>query len=163
VAVQTAGAAHLLPRLAKLMGRPEIVSDPRFATPIARRQNWPALRDIVCGWLDTFDSVEQALGALSGARVPHAPMLSPEQVVAHPHMAARSAFPAVTHPGAGTVRVTATPFHIDGAPVVPGGPAPYLIGEHTREVLTQLLGYSERRVQALAQAGVVAAPAASQA
>jgi crotonobetainyl-CoA:carnitine CoA-transferase CaiB-like acyl-CoA transferase len=161
VAMQTAGAGHLLPRLAKLMGRPDIVSDPRFATPMARRQNWAALRDIVCGWLDTFGSVEQAVAALAGARVPHAPMLSPEEVVAHPHMAQRRAFPEVTHPGVGKVRVTATPFHIDGAPVAPGGPAPYSIGEHTREVLTGVLGYSEQRVSELAQAGVVDAPAPS--
>jgi crotonobetainyl-CoA:carnitine CoA-transferase CaiB-like acyl-CoA transferase len=161
VAMQTSGAAHLLPRLAKLMGRPDIVSDPRFATPMARRRNWPALREIVCAWLDTFESVEQVVAALSAARVPHAPMLSPEQVVAHPHMAARCAFPEVAHPGAGKVRVTATPFHIDGAPVAPAGPAPYLIGEHTREVLTQLLGYSQERVNALAQAGVVDAPDAA--
>jgi len=160
VAMQTSGAAHLLPRLAKLMGRPEIVSDPRFATPMARRQNWPALLEIVCRWLDTFTSVEDAVAALSGARVPHAPMLSPEAVVVHPHMAARCAFSEVAHPGVGKVRVTATPFHVDGAPVAPTGPAPYLIGEHTREVLTQVLGYSEPRVSELAQAGVVAVPAA---
>jgi formyl-CoA transferase len=74
-------------------------------------------------------------------------------------MAQRRAFPEVTHPGVGKVRVTATPFHIDGTPVTPAGPAPYLIGQHTREVLTQVLGYSDQRVSELAQAGVVDAPA----
>jgi CoA:oxalate CoA-transferase len=161
VAMQTAGAAHLLPRLAKLMGRPEIVSDPRFATPTARRANWPALREIVCDWLDTFESVEHAVAALADARVPHAPMLSPEQVVAHPHLAARSAFPGVDHRGAGRVRVTATPFHVDGAPIAPAGPAPYRIGEDTREVLIELLGYSEQRFRELVRAGVVGAPDAA--
>jgi crotonobetainyl-CoA:carnitine CoA-transferase CaiB-like acyl-CoA transferase len=159
VAMQTAGAPHLWPRLAQLMGRPELLADARFATPMARRTNWSALQEIIGGWLDTFESVEQAVAALAGARVPHAPMLSPEEVVAHPHMAARAAFPDVEHAGVGKVRVTATPFHVDGAPIAPGGPAPYRIGEQTREVLTQVLGYSEQRVDELARTGVVECPA----
>jgi crotonobetainyl-CoA:carnitine CoA-transferase CaiB-like acyl-CoA transferase len=159
VAMQTAGAAHLLPRLAKLMGRPEIVTDPRFSTPMARRANWAAFLEIVRNWLDTFESVEQAVTALAEARVPHAPMLSPEQVVAHPHMAARSAFPEVDHPAGARVRVTAAPFHLDGAPIPPAGPAPYRIGEDTRAVLRDVLGYPEERVNELVRSGAVAAPA----
>jgi crotonobetainyl-CoA:carnitine CoA-transferase CaiB-like acyl-CoA transferase len=158
VAMQTAGAAHLLPRLAKLMGRPELVTDARFSTPMARRANWSALLEIVRDWLDTFESVEQAVTALAEARVPHAPMLSPEQVVAHPHMAARSAFPEVAHPAVGRVRVTSAPFHVDGAPVTPAGPAPYRVGEDTRAVLSELLGYSQQRVHELVRAGAVAVP-----
>jgi crotonobetainyl-CoA:carnitine CoA-transferase CaiB-like acyl-CoA transferase len=159
VAMQTAGAPHLWPRLAGLMGRPELTSDPRFSTPLARRANWAALVAILREWLDTFESVDRAVAALSGARVPCAPMLSPEEVIEHPHLAARAAFQEVPHPGVGSVRVTATPFHVDGRPIAPGGPAPYLIGEHTREVLVEVLGYSEERVTQLAQAGVVSAPA----
>jgi crotonobetainyl-CoA:carnitine CoA-transferase CaiB-like acyl-CoA transferase len=159
VAMQTAGAAHLLPRLAKLMGRPEVVTDPRFSTPMARRANWAAFLEIVRNWLDTFESVEQAVTALAEARVPHAPMLSPEQVVAHPHMAARSAFPEVDHPAGARVRVTAAPFHLDGAPIPPAGPAPYRIGEDTRAVLRDVLGYPEERVNELVRSGAVAAPA----
>ena len=158
IAMQTAGAPHLWPRLVGLMGRPELTSDPRFSTPAARRANWAALVAIVRDWLGTFESVDQAVAALSDARVPCAPMLSPEEVMEHPHLGARSAFPEVAHPGVGSVRVTGTPFHVDGQPVVPGGPAPYLVGEHTRAVLTDVLGYSEERVGELARAGVVAAP-----
>jgi CoA:oxalate CoA-transferase len=158
IAMQTAGAPHLWPRLVGLMGRPDLVSDPRFSTPSARRANWADLLQLVRGWLGTFGSVDQAVATLSGARVPCAPMLSPEEVIDHPHLAARSAFPQVTHPGAGKVRVTATPFHVDGWPIAPGGPAPYLVGEHTREVLTGVLGYSEARAAELARARVVDTP-----
>jgi crotonobetainyl-CoA:carnitine CoA-transferase CaiB-like acyl-CoA transferase len=158
VAMQTAGAAHLWPRLTKLIGRPELAADERFHTPAARRANWPALLEIIRGWLGTFESVDQAVGALADARVPHAPVLSPEEVMVHPHMAARSAFPEVPHAAVGKVRVTATPFQVDGSAIAPAGPAPYLIGAHTREVLTQLLGYSEGQVDELVRSGVVDAP-----
>ena len=84
-------------------------------------------------------------------------MLSPEEVVRHPHLEARHAFPAVDHPTRGPVRVTATPFHVDGAPVVPAGPAPYRVGEHTREVLSEVLGYDDARMAQLLADGVARA------
>jgi crotonobetainyl-CoA:carnitine CoA-transferase CaiB-like acyl-CoA transferase len=56
------------------------------------------------------------------------------------------------------VRVTATPFQLDGRPVTPAGPAPYRVGEHTRAVLSGLLGYKDRYIDELAQAGAIEAP-----
>jgi crotonobetainyl-CoA:carnitine CoA-transferase CaiB-like acyl-CoA transferase len=158
LALQTAGAPHLWTRLTSLIGKPELRTDARFATPVARRENWNALLQIVQEWLDGFDDVEQALAALTGARIPSVPMLSPEEVVEHPHLAARGAFPAVEHPVCGRVRVTATPFHLDGAPVAPSAPAPHDVGEHTREVLLEVLGYPRERVETLLREKVVAAP-----
>jgi len=160
VAMQAVGAPHLLGRLLALIGRPELADDERFATPTARRQNWPAFAQILRNWLNGFGSVDEALAALSAARIPSAPVLSPEQVVAHPQMAARSAFPQVDHPARGAVHVTASPFHLDGRPTHPAGPAPHRVGEHTRAVLTGLLGYSAERVAALEREGVIETGAA---
>ena len=55
----------------------------------------------------------------------------------------------------GSVRVTATPFHLDGAPVHPAGPAPHRVGEHTGEVLRDVLGYSQARIDALLRDKVI--------
>jgi crotonobetainyl-CoA:carnitine CoA-transferase CaiB-like acyl-CoA transferase len=107
------------------------------------------LLQVIRDWLDGFGDIEQALAALTTARIPSVPMLTPEEVIAHPHLAARHAFPAVEHPARGPVRITATPFHLDGAPVGPASRAPHRVGEHTREVLAQLLGYPAERIQAL--------------
>jgi len=79
-------------------------------------------------------------------------------VIAEPHMAERQFFPDVPHPGRGAVRVTASPYHIDGQPVHPRGPAAYRVGEHTRAVLGDLLGYPPARIAELARAGVIDAP-----
>src|SRR5262245_11689292 len=51
VATQTVGSPHLWPRLLELLERPDLASDPRFATPLARRENWTTLRDIITAWL----------------------------------------------------------------------------------------------------------------
>jgi len=157
VALQSAGAPHLWSRLVALIGRPELESDPRFATVMARRTNWPALLEVLRQWLDGFDSVDAAVETLSRGRIPAVPMLSPEELVQHPQMAARGAFPEIEHPGRGHVRVMALPFHIDGGPVAPAGPAPYRVGQHTREVLSEL-GYSAERIAALQSLRVVEVP-----
>jgi len=158
LALQTAGGADIWPRLAHAMGRPELLEDARFATPRARREHWSAMREVITGWIDGFASVDEALDALMAARVPCAPVLTPREVIAHPHLEARGFFPAVPHPGRGAVRVTATPFHVDGAAPGPAGAAPYRVGEHTRAVLVDLAGYAAARIDELLAHGVAVAP-----
>lgn len=157
LAMQSAGAPHLWSRLVALIGRPELETDARFATVMARRTNWAALVQILRERLDRFDSVDQAVETLSAARIPSVPMLSPEEVVELPHLAARSAFPEIEHRGRGRIRVTALPFHVDSKPVAPGGPAPYRVGQHTREILAEF-GYDAERIQALQSLQVVEIP-----
>jgi len=161
VAMQTVGAPQLWARLVALMGRPELETDARFATPAGRREHWAELHPIICEFLDRFKTVEEAVAALTAARVPAATVLSPAEVVAHPHQAERQAFPLIDHPGRGAVRITAVPFHVDRRPVTPRGPAPYRVGEHTRAVLSEVLGYSRERIEELRRLGTIEIPVVS--
>jgi CoA:oxalate CoA-transferase len=155
VAMQTVGAPQLWARLCEAMKRPDLGEDPRFATPMLRRQNWPALRELIVAWLQDFGTRDRALAALRAARVPASPVLSPLEVAGHPHLEARRAFPEVSHPVRGSVRVTSTPFQVDGRPTGPAAGAPYRIGEHTRQVLGGMLGYTTSTIEELANAGVI--------
>ena len=158
VATQFVGAPQLWTRLLAAMGRPELDRDPRFDTSEKRRTNWPELRRIVEAWLATFPTAEAALEALAAARIPCAPVLRPAEVIAEPHLAARGFFPTVPHPARGAVRVTASPFHVDGEPLGPRAPAAYRVGEHTRAVLGGLLDYPAARIDELCRSGVIEAP-----
>lgn len=158
LALQTVGAAEIWPRLTTLMGRPELATDSRFATSQARRLHWPTLRDIIEEWLTRFGTAEEAVDVLTAARVPCAPVLSPTEIVAHPHLEARRFFPSVSHPSRGAVRIPGSPFQLDGRPVGPSGPAPYRVGENTRSVLEGVLGYPAARIEELLALGAVAAP-----
>jgi len=140
------------------MERPELANDERFATAEARRANWRLLRDVIGRWLDDFPSVDAALEVLTKARLPCAPVLHPSEVIAAPQLAERKFFPALPHPARGEVRVTASPYHLDGDPVQPARRAPYRVGEHTRDVLENLLGYDEKRIAALLASRAVEAP-----
>jgi CoA:oxalate CoA-transferase len=158
VAMQVGGAAGMWPRIARLIGRPELAEDARFSTGLARRDHWPALLALLGDWLGQFESVEKAVETLAAARVPGVPMLTPEEVIEHPHLAFRGAFPTVPHPVSGSARVTATPFQLDGKAVLPAGPVPYRIGQHTRAVLLDWLGYSEEQIESLVSQKVIELP-----
>ncbi len=159
LALQVVGGAQFWPRLTALMGRPELDSDPRFATRDARRQNRGEVEKIVSEWISRFTTAEEALAALRAGRVPCAPILTPEEVIAHPHLAQRNAFPTVEHPARGAVRIVNTPFRLSSGPVGPRGEAPYRPGEHGRAVLSELLGYTPEAIERLIRAGAVAVPA----
>jgi CoA:oxalate CoA-transferase len=161
LALQIVGVLDLWPRLLELLGRPELAEDPRFASPVSRREHWPELRAIIAAWLERFTSAEEALAVLGAARIPCERVLWPSEVAAAPHLEARGAFPSVAHPTRGAVRVTASPFHVDGEPVVPTGPAPYRPGEDTRAVLAEVLGYGPDRIAELARRGAATGPGLS--
>lgn len=158
LALQVVGGPQFWPRMATVLGRPELATDLRFATREARTENRAALEAIVNQWLCRFRSAEEALAALRAARVPCAPVLTPAEVIAHPHLAARQAFPEVGHPVRGKVRVTGTPFNLSSGPVGPAGEAPYRPGEDSVRVLANLLGYTPEKIERLIRAGVVGSP-----
>ena len=158
LAFQIGGSPQLWPRLLRLMERPELAHDPRFKTGDLRRRHSRELHDIIGVWISRFKTVEEALAALGEARLPCAPVLRPAELIAEPHAAVREFFPSVPHPGRGSVRITASPYHLDGEPVHPRGPAAYRIGEHTKSVLSGLLGYGDERIGALLEARAIEAP-----
>jgi crotonobetainyl-CoA:carnitine CoA-transferase CaiB-like acyl-CoA transferase len=158
IAVQFIGGGPTWNRLLAAIGEGSPVGAERFSSPQGRRDHWIELRRLICAWLEGFESVEAAVEALTAARVPCAPVLSMEEAIAHPHMAERQAFSMIPHPARGEVRVTSAPFHIDGAPVPPRGPAPYRAGEHTHAILADTLGYGAERIDALLRSGAAAVP-----
>jgi len=155
VALQAVGAPHLWLRIVAFLDQPHLKLDERFLSAATRRKNWPALLDLIRKRLDRFSSAGEASDALAAARIPAAPVLTPDQVIQHPQLIERGAFPGVDYHGGKKVRVTATPFQLDGEPTAPRNPAPFRVGEHTRHVLATLLGYTLARISRLNEDGVV--------
>ena len=158
IAWQSGGAPTLWPRLCNAMACPELITDERYESAESRRENWPAIEALVATWLDTFTNPQLALDALRRARIPCALVASAEEVVASEHLAYRQTFHSIEHPGGGEVKVTASPYWIDHQPILAAGPAPYRIGEHTKAVLSDLLGYDANKLEQLLESGAVAAP-----
>jgi CoA:oxalate CoA-transferase len=158
VALQAVGAPHLWLRIVELLEKPELKTDERFTTAVLRRKNWLILSDFIRKRLDRFSSVSEAITALATARIPAVPVLTPHQVIEHPQLIERGAFPWVDYRDGKQVRVTATPFHFDGSPMIPRGPAALNVGEHTQHVLEKILGYEPERIETLVSQKVVSLP-----
>src|SRR5690606_17560622 len=104
-------------------------------------------------WLGSYASVDEAVATISAARMPAAPVTLAEEMIEHPHLKQREFFQDIPHGGGGKARITAQPFHLDGGPVKPTGAAPWRIGEHTHEVLSEVLGYSKEKIEELVAKG----------
>ncbi|MEY2568766.1 MAG: hypothetical protein QOE35_3295 [Actinomycetota bacterium] len=147
-----AGSDTNFRRLCQAMERPELASDPRFATLAQRAAAGDELNGLVTAWTSvrTAAEVEEACVATD---VPVARVYSAADVFADPHMAARGDLVTVADPVLGDVRQQAPVPRFDGqAPEPPTG-APRL-GEHNDEVWTGL-GVSPDDLARLRADGVV--------
>jgi len=99
--------------------------------------------------------VDEIVEALAAEFVPVAPVLSIDQVLDDPHVKARGVITAMDHPTAGTVRSPGFPVKLSRTPGTVRMPAP-LLGQHTEEILTQVLGYAREQVTGLRREGVIA-------
>ena len=85
--------------------------------------------------------------------MPCAPVNDVEQAANDPHLSERELMVEVPDPIAGTIHVTGKMIKFSRTPIVVGS-AP-MVGEHTEEILRDILGYPEEQVQALHDGGVV--------
>jgi CoA:oxalate CoA-transferase len=139
---------------AQAIGKPELLTDPRFATGGARVENRFALVKIIEEWLQSFSTRDEPLAILENVRILSAPVLDIAQAINHPQMKARGAMQDVPHPGIGPVALPKSPFHFSETTVEIRSRAP-LLGEHNESVLARCLGYSTEKIASLTQGGVL--------
>ncbi|RME49795.1 MAG: CoA transferase [Caldilineae bacterium] len=139
-------------RLAKEMGREDLIDDPRSNTGAARAAHSDFLQPIIEGWLASLTR-EEAVNRLNEAGVPTGPVYTAEDVFRDPHVAARGMLMPIADPEVGTYRFARTPPHLSAAPQLPAEPAPNL-GQHTAEIVRSL-GYTADDLAALHAEGVI--------
>lgn len=142
-------------KLCEIAGRSELADDPRFATNRDRVVNRAELIPIINDFTRTRPAGEW-IAALQVAGIPCGPINDLDQVFADPHAVHRGARITLPHPSSatGTVDLIGNPIKMSDTPVSYRRPPPRL-GEHTREVLSQELGYSAEEIDRLAASGVV--------
>ena len=143
--------------LAKAVGHPEWLEDARFKTPELRDLNIDARLGLIQDVLKTR-TTEEWLERLEAAGVPCAPVLTRDQVIAHPHVLAGDILLESDHPAAGRLRQTRTAARFETPTVIRHG-APRL-GEHTGEILREL-GLTEAEIGELGRHGAIGPPAAA--
>ena len=139
-------------RIAKVVGAPELIVDPRFADNSARMANREVLAALLADRL-CQRSTSEWLRELDAAGIPAGPIQSIGEMTADPQTLARDMVVELDHPVAGATRALGLPLKLSGTPGAVRRPAP-TFGQHTREVLAEC-GYAEAEIELLAATGAV--------
>jgi formyl-CoA transferase len=134
-------------------GRVEWAEDPRFKTNADRVRNRGELI-LLLDALFAQSEIEHWISILVSLGVPCGPINSIDQVMSDPQVQAREMVIAVEHPSAGSIKMVASPLKITTAPPVIRLPPP-MLGEHSAQILHELLGMDDPSVAELRQAGVI--------
>jgi benzylsuccinate CoA-transferase BbsF subunit len=140
-------------RLCRAIGRPELESDPRFAVASARKHNEDELEEIVTAWTSQRYP-QEVTKILQDAGVAAYTCASNKDVAEDEHLNQRGYFVELNHPEIGPYRHCGIPWRLSRNACRVQAPAP-LLGQHTDEVLTTLLGYSAAEVAELRRAGAL--------
>ena len=145
---------HQFPLLCRAIGRPELATDSRFKDLASRAANAEELKPIVQEWIDSMPTDEAVLQLLEEHRVPHAPVLTVEEAIDHPHLRERGTVITVEDRFIGKFDVPGFPLRFSAFPEELQLPAPTL-GQHNAEVLSDYLGYSPELIERLETDGIL--------
>lgn len=140
-----------------VFGRRELAEHADFASNAARVVNRERLSAIIGEILST-DTCEAWATKMQKAGVPAGVARTVEGAFDSAEMADRGLASSIPHPTAGVVPNIGSPLVLRGTPVVDPVAAP-MLGQHTVDVLSNVLGYSPERIEALAAAGAIRRPA----
>lgn len=151
--ILTVGNDSQFRKFAEVAGQPHWADDPRFATNTQRVAHRSELIPLI-RQATVFKTTSEWIVALERAGVPCGPINDVAQVFADPQVQARGLRLDLPHALGGLVPQVASPIRLSGTPVEYRR-APPLLGEHTLEVLTGVLGLPEESVMTLRKAGIL--------
>jgi crotonobetainyl-CoA:carnitine CoA-transferase CaiB-like acyl-CoA transferase len=140
-------------RVARVLGAPEWIDDPRFRTNAERMQHLDELAELMNERLEVRTAREWT-ALLDAEGVPCGPINTIGDMLADPQTQAREMVVGLDHPRAGHTRAIGLPVKLSVTPGAITRPAP-LLGEHTRQVLTEF-GFSTAEIERLLASGAAA-------
>ncbi len=147
------GNDNLYRKFCDAAGCPELAADPRFATNGKRVENRAELTRLLQG-VFAMKTTKEWVALLEAAGVPNGPINNVAQVFEEPQVKARGIRLKLDHPAAGKLDSVASPMRFSGTPLT-FERAPPLLGQHTEEILRELLGKSDAELAKLRADGVV--------
>jgi crotonobetainyl-CoA:carnitine CoA-transferase CaiB-like acyl-CoA transferase len=143
-------------RLADLMGKPELATDPRFKSVESRVKNNKALAEKIEEWLTTFDRVADVALLLQSYRILAAPVMTAGQIIQDTHFKKRDMFREVEHPVLGNMRILNSPLKFTNSKASVDEPPSANPGDDTEYVLGNILKMDSKEIIHLTKSGVVA-------
>jgi crotonobetainyl-CoA:carnitine CoA-transferase CaiB-like acyl-CoA transferase len=141
-------------RFCEAIGQPELERRDGAGSGPERAQNMTGwLGEVIAGWFRGRTKADAAASLLA-AGLPVGPVQNAREIFEDPHVEARHMLIEVPDPILGSVRLVGPPFKLSGSPEPLVGAAPRL-GEHTSQILTDMLGYTDQQVADLQAEGVL--------
>ena len=137
---------------ATAIGRADLLTDPRCKDARTRWEHRDALNEIIVAWTRARTK-HDVMAILGKAGVPCGATLDTGEVLDDPHLNARGQIHTIDHPTRGEFRLPGCPVHLSASPAPTT--APPLAGQHTDELLSEILGLSKDDVAALRGRGIV--------
>jgi crotonobetainyl-CoA:carnitine CoA-transferase CaiB-like acyl-CoA transferase len=131
-----------------------LLTDDRWNDPADRECHQEELHAVIGEWVRSQLDAAQLEARLQDSGVPAAVVATAADVAANPFLSDAGYFAEVTQQSTGTHRYPGLPFRVDGDHLSPGTPAPRW-GEHTDQVLKEMLGLDEGDLTDLAELGVI--------
>jgi formyl-CoA transferase/CoA:oxalate CoA-transferase len=135
------------PRICRALGADWLVDDPRFATHADRMDHRDELNAIIAG-LFLKEKAEDWLEILYAEDIPAAPVNTIDKALADPQIVQNNMVITIDHPLGGKIKMVGLPIKMSASSRRQYLPPP-LLGQHTDEILLQLLNYSRERIQKL--------------
>ncbi len=144
--------AAVWPRICDLIGKPEWKEDPEFATPPARLPKLDLIFDTIEQWTITKTKFE-VMDECNPLDIPVGPILSMKELAEDEGLKETGTIVEVDHPERGKYLTVGCPIKLSDSPVeVVRSP---LLGEHTNEILTEVLGYIGDELNRIHESGAV--------
>jgi crotonobetainyl-CoA:carnitine CoA-transferase CaiB-like acyl-CoA transferase len=140
-------------RMAEAMGRPELGTDPRYATHVARGENQAELDALIGSWTRTF-AAKDLLDLLHGKGIPAGKIYRAPDMMEDEHFAARQALVKVPHPKFPNLWMQNVFPKLSDTPGEVKWPGPD-VGQHNEEVYGALLGFGRDKLASLSEEGVI--------
>ena len=134
-------------KFCQVAGRPELATDPRFAKNQDRVRNRAVLVPLLAEVMKARRKYDW-LPALEAAKVPCGAINNLAEVFADPQVRERGMVHQWEHPLAGPLNLVGSPIKLSGTPVRAAHPPP-LLGQHTEQVLAEVLGWNPERIAQL--------------
>src|SRR5207302_8136827 len=155
VVVQEAVCADLAKRIGPEVGMPDMASDPRLATIGERRENQQLMWTLLNKFAEKYTKRE-LMAILNPLDVPCGPIMSTQDLANDEHVHGRDMWVELDHPQRGKWWNVGMPIKLSASPaVIRRSPT---LGEHTDEVLKEVLGYDQARINSLRNAGAFSVP-----
>ena len=151
--ILTVGNDDQFARFCEVAGHPEWAEDPRFATNRSRVEHREVLVPLL-RQTTVMKTTAEWLRLLEEAGVPGGPVNTIEQVFQDPQVQHRGLRIDLSHPLTKSVPLVGSPLRLSGSPVRYAS-APPLLGEHTGDVLSQVLGLDAAAIEQLRRDGVI--------